>query len=510
MSDVCPYCCTEFNDGRNKAIKCPHCKHEVCCVCSMKFFLSGQNEAACSHYECKKDFSVRFLTDNFPKTFVWHTYKDHRENMYLEQQLALMPETQLKFSGEIVIKSIEEKNKKLRTKIDILMKNVALLKQNAVVRKIDCKKKTIPYDDDDICKNIGRAILDKQVIEIKLEKNYNIIRKLERKQNQILNGDGDGDDIPDGLLYSDQDQVEKVSATPIIRCSCPKVGCNGFIMGKWTCGVCLTKICSKCREPKVHQHVCNPDILKSVQEISKTTKQCPGCKTSITKLDGCSQMFCTNPSCRIFFDWNSMKIIKNIILAHNIHFTEWLATLSVEERERVQNNKNGNVGNRDMCGIQITSFINLKLEPIIFNKVDQALRIMNEVRDNCSVNDDEQFEKSLLQYRKDYLYNKFPKDELKVLLHRHHKKYSKLNEAKQVRTMFYESSAYMMTKCLADIASKPDQKNKLCLTMLSKIEEICYLAQKNMNDIGIMYNSTEPRIMARRTNPDVLKILNTE
>lgn len=115
---------------------------------------------------------------------------------------------------------------------------------------------------------------------------------------------------------------EKDEKREIYICPCPKNDCRGFLSSKYKCGICETQACSDCREIKNDNHVCDPNIVESVNEIKKTTRNCPNCKTVIFKIAGCDQMFCTQ--CHIAFCWKSGKIERGMI--HNPHYFEYLRT----------------------------------------------------------------------------------------------------------------------------------------------------------------------------------------
>lgn len=79
--------------------------------------------------------------------------------------------------------------------------------------------------------------------------------------------------------------------------------------GHMECGLCLSSACENCHELLLpeQQHVCEPDMVLSVQEIKKTTRGCPRCGTRITRIEGgCKDMFCTN--CNQLYDWETMEL----------------------------------------------------------------------------------------------------------------------------------------------------------------------------------------------------------
>jgi len=82
-------------------------------------------------------------------------------------------------------------------------------------------------------------------------------------------------------------------------------------------------MCRLCHEAKDEGHECNPDTVKTVEELSGSAyRNCPKCSTTIFKIEGCSQMFCTNPSCHTSFDWATGRVILGRI--HNPHYYEYI------------------------------------------------------------------------------------------------------------------------------------------------------------------------------------------
>ena len=96
------------------------------------------------------------------------------------------------------------------------------------------------------------------------------------------------------------------------------------------CTICETKICGKCweiipeagKDGEKKEHVCDPDILETVNMLKDDTKPCPVCSTRIFKVYGCSQMYCTN--CKTAFDWNTGKKLEVGRWFHNPHLDEEL------------------------------------------------------------------------------------------------------------------------------------------------------------------------------------------
>ena len=126
----------------------------------------------------------------------------------------------------------------------------------------DMEKARFPETMPSVERKIIIKKLEKEEIEInskmyELEKEFNRLKRLKStislKKNDIKN--------------KKSNDVEK----KFIR-ACPKNECEGFLSTGWKCGVCDTKVCSKCFEIKeTDEHECNKDTLKSAEMIKKET-----------------------------------------------------------------------------------------------------------------------------------------------------------------------------------------------------------------------------------------------
>ena len=102
-------------------------------------------------------------------------------------------------------------------------------------------------------------------------------------------------------------------------CPCPSCPYGKIHRGTNSCSVCWTIVCGDCLNICQDGHTCPKDVLSSLQEIARFTKQCPGCHAPIEKLSGCFQMFCTQ--CYTPFDWKDGRILEKKTL-HNPHYFE--------------------------------------------------------------------------------------------------------------------------------------------------------------------------------------------
>jgi hypothetical protein len=159
-------------------------------------------------------------------------------------------------------------------------------------------------------------------------------------------------------------------AREVIRISrgCPAEGCRGFLSSSFNCGVCEAKVCEHCHEiigakgdsigqvgagsveirptsGAVRTHTCNPGAVETAKMLAKETRPCPTCKTLISKIDGCDQMWCTQ--CQTPFSWRTGQ--KEEGRVHNPHYYEWLRRTKGSVPREVGDTPGG-AGGPECCG----------------------------------------------------------------------------------------------------------------------------------------------------------------
>jgi hypothetical protein len=124
------------------------------------------------------------------------------------------------------------------------------------------------------------------------------------------------------------DRLSPTASTPAaaarleIVCPCPSETCRGIVCTNYVCQVCDLKICHKCLTVD-HSGPCRDTDVESATYVLQSSKPCPTCAARIYKIDGCSQMWCTQ--CHTAFDWNTLQVQKNVTI-HNPHFYQWMHT----------------------------------------------------------------------------------------------------------------------------------------------------------------------------------------
>ena len=258
----CSICCESFNKSTRLAINCATCDDEgtvkVCRSCAKRYILDQPNNPCCM--VCKVEWDVEFLNKNFPKVFISKELKEHKENLLLERQLALLPETQQ-----------YAENLKLADGLE---------KQKNIIEK-------------------EKAIVEKKFHEYRMA-----IAELNLRINELR----------DGRNIEDKDKTT-------FTFKCPVHNCNGFLNQSYSCSMCDNKICRHCMEIKNENHVCDEEKKQTVELLKKDTKPCPKCGQLICKIQGgCDQMYCIK--CHTAFSWRSGKIDNGNI--HNPEYYRWM------------------------------------------------------------------------------------------------------------------------------------------------------------------------------------------
>lgn len=264
----CQICLEPYNKVANTEVKCCFCHVSSCRRCIQTYVTTSTNDAHCMH--CKRAFDRDVLDDNLTATFRMGEYKNHRENILLDREIALMPATQHRAEQ---------------------------IRQAEVIEK-------------EIIPPLNARIAELAVKQAELQKEIN---KFYVQKNEIA--------YNIRLLRTGQGQRAKTENVFIQKC--PDSTCRGFLSTAWKCGLCNKWACPECHEikglAKDAPHTCKPDILATAKLLAKDSRGCPGCGTLITKIEGCDQMWCTQ--CNTAFSWKTGQKETGII--HNPHFYDW-------------------------------------------------------------------------------------------------------------------------------------------------------------------------------------------
>ena len=123
----CDICCEKLNNSTRKNVRCNYCEASCCKMCFQKYLLEKIDNHCMN---CKKIFSFDFIDQNCSKTFINGELKKHRENVLLEQQKAMIPETQPYVEQVKMRMVIDQRIKEIESKKGELEKVASLNKSN--------------------------------------------------------------------------------------------------------------------------------------------------------------------------------------------------------------------------------------------------------------------------------------------------------------------------------------------------------------------------------------------
>lgn len=256
-----------------------------CNICVEKYNKSTRLEVVCDYCEyrvCRKCCETYLMSN---------TEKAHCMNCRKEWSLKTLVN---KFTRKFVDKDYKEHRERC-----LFEKERALLPATQPVVEEMKRKAEIKKELSKIREEINRLTRE----YIMMEGNMN--KKEDRKENRVF-----------------------------VR-HCPNENCNGFLSSQWKCGLCELWACPECHEIKGEkrdtEHNCKPENVETAKMIEKETRQCPSCASSIFKIDGCDQMWCTQ--CHTAFSWTTGRVENTI---HNPHYYEWLKRSGNEERNPME------------------------------------------------------------------------------------------------------------------------------------------------------------------------------
>lgn len=259
----CQICCT-----KEHIIPCKVCEKEACKICIRKYLTESNNDVPkCMYCSCVYNRST--LIDMLGKTFVNGEFTKYSNKIVIKNQDLLLPSLQQEAAKRLERNRLNKELNDVRSQIRNLKK----------------------------IKDVGSQM-----------------KNLKIRYDQIIN------EIR--MIYFVNVNGAKMTVTKIRHCV--RENCNGFLDDDFKCGSCSSVICPDCFEVKNDDHICNEDTKKSIMIMNKETKNCPKCLFSISKIDGCDQMFCT--ICHTAFSWKT-GIVENGRI-HNPHYYEYRRKIS--------------------------------------------------------------------------------------------------------------------------------------------------------------------------------------
>ena len=108
---TCNICCDDYNKSNRRKICCGYCDFAACKTCCETYILS-ESIPKCMSPPCAKEWSRKFIRENFTNVFINTKYREHVESILFDQEKALLPATQVlveeKIRKEKIRKQLEE------------------------------------------------------------------------------------------------------------------------------------------------------------------------------------------------------------------------------------------------------------------------------------------------------------------------------------------------------------------------------------------------------------------
>jgi hypothetical protein len=425
----CSICTEKFQRG-SRAV-CPNntCDLLVCKDCVRQFLLSNQNDACC--LKCRVQFNRSSLVDMCGSTWVNTVYARHRENILSERITARIPEYDDRVACCQHFR--QWKDTHYDDIVDCLYRvysdtRMCQREIDGAIHRIGDQYKqynsdpqfTLPRSfldlPEDIYDDQKELILSIKKLQVKILESRK--KSLEKLENLTKN------------LGPDASKEKKF----ITRGRCPNEDCIGFIGEGWKCMVCKLHICQTCMEPTSNTHVCNPDVVSTIELIRDSSKPCPNCRVRVTRSEGCSQMWCTN--CKTAFDYVTGSIYKNLNRVHNPHYFEFLRNNGLE---RGQGPAGGDGQEPGANCISTSSLIRFIHGHARADSIEHEFRNALHTRDRIARNRDRDIDGIFFRYGMN-IANKYETlEHLKKDIQKEEKAMNKMKEANAIRMTWAET-----------------------------------------------------------------------
>jgi hypothetical protein len=451
-TEYCNICCDKFNRSNRIKLNCYYCNYLACRNCCEKYILS-QLIPKCINNDCGKEWSRKFLRENFTARFLNTKYKSHLENILFNREISLMPTTQP------LVEEIHRK-RKIRKELSELDKMIYDLQ----VKKKELEK-TLHKQNDEKIKEI----------------------------NFVKSCPYDG---CKGFLNKDW------------KCGL----CDNI-----TCKTCHELIGIYDENSKEEDHICKPENIETAKLINKDSKPCPKCHSLIFKIDGCDQIWCTqchtafdwktgkleniihNPH---YYEWQRKngtleRVEGDIECGRELNqFTIQRIHKSIIDNQHTDLYKimkkskyNQNLKRLNPYKNDINDEIEYYMWDNCINRLEYSIRQcvhnnrveMDRFRtDNINVNQN---------LRIKYLLNELNENQFKNLIQKNDKKNKKNNEIYQVFDLCNTILTDIIYRCIDDLKNTMFNKNNI-RKFMGELDGLIEYCNNLFSDISITYTCT--------------------
>jgi len=344
----------------------------------------------------------------------------------------------------------------------------------------DREKSLLPQTQPDVEAELQRRERIEILRQLKSEE-YELKRKLRELQVAM-----------NEVQHADEIVADSSKRSSYTR-KCPVESCKGFLDCKWVCGICEVHICSKCNEPSVEGHECDPNCVETMKLLKRDSKPCPSCGMLITKIDGCDQMWCTAENCHTAFSWKTgQKVYGNI---HNPHYIQFTLEGGRLDREAADIPCGGipeqysliDAFDRVYGYKRPTKVNDIRLELIWFRRMLTHIQFVEFIRFNPGNN----VRHLNTDLRVMYMLNEIQDDAFKVQLQKREKKYKKQKEFMDVLTMFVHTGSDILRHVMTLIPAKDVSG---MMEQLNICDKLRVYANSQFDRIGKMYACIPPHI----------------
>lgn len=395
--------CDICGEKRWARVTCRYCNFECCTQCFDTYLLSTSGDSKCMNCKAIYDMDTIYqLCGSRKKTY--KEYGDFKLNQIIQREQSLFQETLVEIEREREQKKLEKYRQ---------ISDVAIHRAQECLNKFQMTVLEIAKTDE----AIAESMISKVGMSLKYIRNLRTTKILDVSQDiqKILGG------------QTPEEKKEEMKKNTFIKnCSIPN--CKGTLNNRWNCRLCETPHCSKCGEKKeAGEHVCDPNMVQSMEEIKKNSKPCPKCGVAIFKTEGCDQMFCI--VCHTAFSWQTLEIETGRI--HNPHYYEILR-------------KNGNIRREegDVRPCDELVYVNNYWDEIFAtqtvisreesNRLEETFRFVTELNE---LHNERHFvirNHTFLEIRKKYLLNQIKEPQFKTSIKRRNTEITKNLERCQV------------------------------------------------------------------------------
>jgi hypothetical protein len=523
----CAICFDPFNKVSRKQVTCPYCSIHVCRSCVSTYVKDEAAQLRCVNPECRVGWSEDFLSDNLTKSFLLKEFKESREKVLLDLERARLPETQedaarFKQATELSkqvsrrIREIQREMEENETYKEALRTFTQVSERYQVAytsysrEHSDTRKRLINGDITEVERRTHLQPFLEASTQCRKE-----MDKAERKMREVSRPYYTRQSAIQTKDYREASWIESNWGKPYpygqggqpkretenhwsFVMKCPKEGCEGFVGKQWCCGLCDAVVCKDCREVvevvplggaggskeevEAHSreaHVCDAEVKANVAALVREAKPCPKCAASISKIDGCDQMWCTQ--CHTAFSWRTGAVEERI---HNPHYYDWMRRNGgMPAVPQVAQQMDGCIADNDVIQNVLYAYRRHPMIPQMCRMVRHVDALLRSERRHIRTPESDE-NKRVLRVKR--LLNYITDDEWKYKLQRMEKAVQKGRRVIQVLELFVQAATDLLRQALP-----VDADRDVICTQINELRAYC---EGQLEKIQKRYNNVVPNL----------------